>query len=323
MSQAVLEVLRAGLQSSVQDLGRPGLAALGVGRAGAMDPTCARLANWLAGNDDDAAVIEVTLSGPCLRFGAATTIACCGGEAELRLDGAPVPAWRPVPVARGSLLDCGPLRRGAYLYLAVAGGIAVEPVLGSRSVDLNAGLGPCDGRALQAGDRLPLAERPPRRRRPPAWSLAPRPWFDPSPQRALRLLRGSHSDALDAASQVALVRERFRIAARSSRVATHLEGPLLRLEQPLELISAAVTRGTLQLPPGGRPLMLAAEHPTTGGYPRIAHLVGADQGHLAQRRPGDSVLLQWIEAEPAEQLRRRHAQALQRLREMLLQRLRE
>jgi allophanate hydrolase subunit 2 len=157
----------------------------------------------------------------------------------------------------------------------------------------------------------------------PAWSVAPRHWFDPSPQRVLRLLRGSHYDALDDASRDALTTRLFRVSSESNRVGVRLLGPALRLSAPLELVSAAVTWGTLQLPPSGEPIMLAAEHPTTGGYPRIAHLIEPDRSHLAQRRPGDSVLLQWVDAEEAERLRRRREHALARLHETLQQRRRE
>lgn len=320
---ASIDVLRAGLLSSVQDLGRHGHAGIGVGRAGAMDPIAACLANWLVGNDGGAAVIEITLSGPRLRFTAATTIALCGADADLSLDAKTLPTWRPVPAARGSVLDCGALRRGARLYLAVAGGIDVAAVLGSRSVDINAGLGPCGGRALRSGDRLGLVSTAPRLRRAPAWSLAPWPWFDPSSMRPLRILRGSHYDQLDPASRAALTTQRFHVAAQSNRVGTRLDGTALRLAQPLELVSAPVARGTLQLPPGGQPIMLGAEHPTTGGYPRIAHLIETDQAHLAQRRPGDALVLQLIGMDEADALQRRRERALARLQENVRQRLRE
>jgi biotin-dependent carboxylase-like uncharacterized protein len=320
----MIEVLRGGLLTSVQDGGRRGHAAVGVGRAGAMDRHCAMLANWLAGNTADAALLEISLTGPRLRFARAACIALAGADCEAQLDGAPLPAWRPVPVSAGAVLDCGRVLHGARAYLAISGGIPVEPVLGSRSMDVNAGLGPNGGRPLRSGDTLPLPQSPALRlRRASTWSLAPRPWFDPSPTRVLRLLRGSHHAALDAASQAALVGERFRIAPESNRVGARLRGAPLHLQQALELVSAAVTAGTLQLPPGGQPIMLGAEHPTTGGYPRIAHLIDVDQPHLAQRRPGDSVVFRLVELDEAQALRQRRDQALQRLHDTLRQRLRE
>ena len=319
----MLRVLRAGLLSSVQDLGRRGHAAIGVGTAGAMDPVLLRIANWLVGNRGDEAALECTLLGPRLRFDVASVVAWCGADATATLDGEAFPTWRPVPVPVGGMLDIGALHRGARGYLAVAGGIEVESVLGSRSVDLNAGLGPCEGRALQAGDALPIMSPGARVKRAPAWSVAPVNWFDPAPLRVLRVLRGSHYAALAADARAALTGERFRIASDSNRVGIRLAGPVLALHEPLELVSAAVTHGTLQLPPSGQPIMLAAEHPTTGGYPRIAHLIDADRSALAQCRPGDHVLLRLIDSDEAERVRRRRADALARLENTVRQRRQE
>lgn len=319
----MIHVLRPGLLTSVQDPGRRGHAAIGIGSAGAMDPTLLRIANALVGNDARMATLECTLIGPRLKFDTDSVIAWCGADVVATLDGLPCPTWRPVPVARGAVLDLGVLQRGARGYLAIAGGIDVAEVLGSRSVDLNAGLGPCDGRALRADDRLPIGRATTPRRDAPSWSVAPSPWFDAAPLRVLRLLRGSHHDALDARSHAALIGERFRVATDSNRVGLRLDGPRLTLREPLELVSAAVTRGTVQLPPSGQPIMLAAEHPTTGGYPRIAHLIEADQSALAQCRPGDYVLLQWIAADDAERIRRQRAEALARLDDIVRQRRRE
>lgn len=318
----MIHVLRAGLQSSVQDLGRRGHAAIGVGAAGAMDPALLRIANWLVGNRDGEAALECTLLGPRLRFDSTSVVAWCGAGIAATLDGVAFPTWRPVPVVRGSVLDIGALQQGARGYLAFAGGIAVAPLLGSRSVDINAGLGPGDGRALRTGDTVPLAPAPPLDRAP-AWSVAPAPWFEATALRVLRVLRGSHHALLDAGSQAALSGERFRVATDSNRVGIRLAGPALSLREPLELVSAAVTHGTLQLPPGGQPIMLAAEHPTTGGYPRIAHLIDADRAALAQCRPGDTVRLRLIDADEAERVRRRRAAALARLEDQVRQRRRD
>lgn len=319
----MIAVLRPGLLSSVQDLGRHGHASIGIGAAGAMDRTLLRIANRLVGNDDGAAALECTVLGPRLRFDTASCVAWCGADADARLAAGPLPGWRPIAVQAGDVLDIGALRKGARGYLAVAGGIDVPPVLGSRSVDLNAGLGPCDGRALRAGDSLPLRPCTTAPHRVPTWSVAPRPWFDASLPRVLRVVRGTHYAALDAASQRALDGLRLQVANDSNRVGLRLLGAPLALDRPLELISAPVVRGMLQLPPSGQPIMLAAEHPTTGGYPRIAHLIEADQSVAAQCRPGDPVRLQLVDADAAEASRRRHARALERLHDTLRQRRRD
>lgn len=321
--EPVMAVLRPGLLSSVQDLGRRGHAAIGVGAAGAMDTTLLRIANRLVGNDDGAAALECTLLGPRLRFDAASVVAWCGADADAQLAGRALPGWRPIAVEAGDVLDIGALRHGARGYLAIAGGIDVEAVLGSRSVDVNAGLGPCDGRALRAGDSLPLRACPLAPHRAPTWSVAPSPWFDSGLPRVLRVVRGTHHAALDAGSQRALDGLRLQVAIDSNRVGLRLLGAPLMLDAPLELISAPVVRGTVQLPPSGQPIMLAAEHPTTGGYPRIAHLIEADQSVAAQCRPGDPVRLQLVDADAAEASRRRHARALEQLHDTLRQRRRD
>lgn len=319
----MIELLQAGLLTTIQDAGRYGQAALGIGQAGPMDRVAARLANWLVGNDGAAALLEISLAGPRLRFARDACIALAGAQVEANIDGAAIGGWRPWPVAAGSVLDCRALRRGARAYLAVAGGIATEPVLGSCSTDVNAGIGPFDGAALAAGARLAVGLSGLRLRRPPRWSLSPLPWFDGSATRRLRLLPGSHFPELDAASRNGLLQQRFRVASESNRVGVRLHGPALQLQRPLELVSAAVNAGTLQLPPGGQPIVLTAEHPTTGGYPRIAHLIDVDQPHLAQRRPGDAVEFELVDADEAERLRQRRERALARVHETLQQRLRE
>lgn len=282
-----LRVLKPGLLSTVQDAGRCGWMAAGVGRAGPLDPVAWRLANALVGNDAGAAGLELTIIGPQLRFERATTIAITGAEFPLRLDGAPLSAWRPQSIAAGQVLDCGTARRGARAWLAIAGGIDLPPVLGSRATDVNTGLGPLGGRPLRAGDVLPLVAAP--RVHAAGWSLDPRPWFDPDPGRPLRLIPGTHFEALDRSSREALFGASFRVAADSNRVGFRLDGPQLALAAPVEMVSEAVAFGTLQLPPGGQPIALMAEHPTTGGYPRIAQVAAIDLPRLAQRRPGESL----------------------------------
>ncbi|MDR2013157.1 MAG: biotin-dependent carboxyltransferase family protein [Rhodanobacter sp.] len=293
-----VHVLKPGLLTTLQDRGRPGYAALGVGTAGAMDEVALRLANALVGNAEDAAALEITLSGPRLRFAAAATIALTGAHFNATLDGRPLAAWRPQHVAAGSVFDGGPARRGTLAYLAVAGGFLSESVLGSRSSDLNAHIGP---RALRTGDELTIdnASQHAAHRRS-TWSLDPRPWFDPDRARPIRLIRGTHFAALDHASQDTLFAAPFRISTQSNRVGFRLDGPHLALAAPLELISEAVTAGTVQLPPGGQPIVLMAEHPTTGGYPRIAHVAAIDRPRLAQRRPGDTLTFAEIELDDAQ-----------------------
>ena len=310
-----LRVLSPGLLTTVQDGGRRGFGAIGVGNAGAMDIVSLRLANILASNAQDTAALEITLRGPRLRFGVDALIAITGADIEARCGGDAVPLWRPVLLRAGSELNLGGMRRGTRAYLAVAGGIELPAVLGSRGTDVNAALGPLP-RPLVAGDELPCApasrslcgelwkafdtaqklvahspdEHAATRNFFAAnWSLDPTPWFDPDTARPIRAIAGTHFNRLDLDSQRALFGSEFRIGVDSNRVGCRLEGVPLRLTAPLELVSEGTAAGTVQLPPGGVPIALTAEAPPTGGYPRIAQIIAIDLPHLAQRRPGDTV----------------------------------
>ncbi|MEW5835242.1 MAG: biotin-dependent carboxyltransferase family protein [Pseudomonadota bacterium] len=287
-----VQVLRPGLLTTLQDAGRPGHAALGIGRAGAADRPAWQLANALVGNTGGEAALEITLQGPTLRFERAARIAMTGAPIDARAGDDPLPPWTAVDLPAGSVLRLRGMRKGCRSYLAVRGGFAVPVVLGSRSEDLHARLGPLGGRALIAGDVLPLD--PTRgidavdRLRIRRWGIDPQPWFDFA-MGPLALLPGSHADRLDAASRERLHRQRFRLAASSNRTGARLEGEPLALAAPLELVSEAVLPGTVQLPPSGQPIALLAEAPVTGGYPRIGQVTAADLPALAQRRPGDRV----------------------------------
>ncbi|MHB8447525.1 MAG: 5-oxoprolinase subunit C family protein [Rudaea sp.] len=295
-----ITVLAPGWQTSVQDGGRRGLAALGVGASGAMDEVSRRLANILVGNVDNAAALEITLRGPRLRFDADCIVALTGAA----LDG--LPMWRPVALRAGTEISFGTMAHGAYAYLAVAGGIGSEAVLGSRSADIAAGLGLPAG----AGDVLPILHASPKLHRdlwrsfdarpleanagkrgffPANWSLNPHPWFDLDPHNPVGVIEGAHFAQLADAARRRLFAAAFRIGGDSSRMGLRLREARLELRKPPELVSAGVVPGTLQLPPSGDPIVLMAEAPTCGGYPRIAHVTAVDLPRLAQRRPGDSV----------------------------------
>jgi antagonist of KipI len=313
-----IRVLSPGWLTSVQDSGRSGHAAIGVGHAGAMDDVALRLANALVGNDENAAALEITLRGPRLRFDSDTLIALTGAAVDARCGTQDIPSWRPVWIGAGAEVDLGGMRHGARAYLAIAGGIDVAPVLGSRSKDINSALGPFQGRGIVAGDDLPIGPAPAERLTPSwralggrpedpgerrgivaaHWSLDPQPWFDARGDQPVALARGSHFESLDARSRRALFTGEFRVGNESNRVGYRLEGAKLRLESPSELISEGVLPGTMQLPPNGNPIVLMAEAPTTGGYPRIGMVATVDLPRLAQRRPANHV--RFIETSLAE-----------------------
>jgi antagonist of KipI len=295
-----VRALSAGLLTTVQDLGRPGHQREGVPVGGAMDPLALRIANLLVGNGEGDAALEVTLSGPTLRFEAPTLLALAGADLGAALDGVPLPPWRPALALAGSTLRWQRPASGCRTYLALAGGIAVPPVLGSRSTLLAAALGGVEGRALHADDLLPLgppsalSERIAARLRERGegpivahWGAGPslRPAYSDRPE--VGLLPGAHAPLLHPESARALHETEFRVSARADRTGYRLEGPPLRLEHPVELLSEPVTFGTVQLPSDGAPIVLMADRRTIGGYPRIGEVATADLPLLAQLRPGD------------------------------------
>lgn len=281
-----MHVLAPGLLTTVQDPGRTGWRHLGVGCAGALDGDAHVLANLLVGNGPDAATLEITLTGPRLRFDHAACIAVCGATIDMRCDGVPLPTARPILLPAGVTLALGSCRRGARAYLAVAGGIDVLPVLGSRSTDLRGGFGGFDGRALRAGDTLPIGVGFAQRvdtLRTASWWIDDAP--DAPPGAAIRVLSGA-----DATVPVhALYEASWNVANASDRQGLRLEGPALTPVGTGERVSSPVAPGTIQLPPDGQPIVLLADAQTHGGYPCIGHVIRADLPRLAQLRPGDTL----------------------------------
>ncbi len=329
-----ISVLSPGLLTTVQDGGRTGHAALGIGQAGAMDATALRLANILVGNVENAAALEFTLRGPRLHFGHDSLIAVTGAEIDAHCGDVPLPMWRPIAIRAGTEIAFGGMRRGARAYLAVAGGIGVASVIGSRSSDLNAGIG---GHALVTSDALPAqpAQAGIARRlwsesgadtcafASAHWALDPQPWFDPDLRRPIRVITGTHFPRLDDASRHALLTSSFRIGADSNRVGYRLEGLLLAMREPLELVSEGVTPGTVQLPPNGNPIVLMAEAPTCGGYPRLGQIIGVDLPRLAQYRPGDRLRFTEASLDDAQTRYLERERALGRIAQTVAERLHE
>jgi antagonist of KipI len=329
---SIIEVIRPGLLDSVQDEGRPGQAALALSRGGAMDRDAMNLANALVGNAMDEAVLELTGPGPELRFCCDAWIACVGAhhrivlrDARAGAKGVPLPTHRPVFVAAGSVLRWQAPELGWRSWLAVAGGLSLPQVLGSRSAHLAANLGP--GRLL-AGDRLALvddAESLARqraekvlgaapalsRRAWPAWLIAdplPRGW----PIIELPVLAGRHFGALSSQARDALLGQTWTVGPQSNRQGLRLHGQALDTRALPQLASEPVSVGTVQLPPAGEPVILLAEHQTTGGYPRVLEVASAAAPLLAQAGAGCRVRLNLIGLDEADRL------AQQQLREFRL-----
>jgi biotin-dependent carboxylase-like uncharacterized protein len=280
----MIAVVKAGLLTTVQDLGRPGFAHLGVARSGALDQPALVLANRLVGNLDTAAGLETTLTGASLRAESAVTVAVTGAPARLTVDGAPADFGAAVTVPAGSLLEIGVASSGVRSYLAVAGGITVAPVLGSRSTDTLSGLGPPPlrpGYVLPVGGQPALALDP-----PPTRSTVDRP---DGGEVVLRIRLGPRYDWFGILARDALVSEAYTLSVKSNRVGARLTGVPLARAITSELPSEGIVLGAVQVPADGQPLIFLADHPTTGGYPVIAVVDRADLPLLAQARPGTTV----------------------------------
>ncbi|MFI5533921.1 biotin-dependent carboxyltransferase family protein [Kitasatospora sp. NPDC051853] len=271
-------VVRPGPLTTVQDLGRRGVAHLGVPRGGALDEPALRVANRLVGNPEGAAGLETTLGGVALRAVGRVVVAVTGAPAAVRVGGRAAAWGAAVTVPDGAVIEVGPAAYGVRSYLAVAGGLAVPPVLGSRSADLLSGLGPAP---LTAGQLLPVG---PPAAPPPADGLAVLP--APPAELVLRLLPGPRDDWFAPSAFTLLARARYEVAAASNRIALRTEGPPLPRLRTDELPSEGMVLGAVQVPPDGRPVVFLADHPTTGGYPVIGVVPAADLPAAAQARPG-------------------------------------
>ncbi|GGS98387.1 allophanate hydrolase [Streptomyces cinerochromogenes] len=274
-------MVRAGALTTVQDRGRPGYAHLGVPRSGALDAPAAALVNRLVGNPPDAAVLETTLNGCAVRPRSTVTVAVGGAPCPVSVGGRPVAWGAPVVVPAGALLEVGAATAGVRSYLAVGGGVAVEPVLGSRATDLLSGLGPAP---LADGTVLPLGAPA----GPPARvDGAPQP--RPPAELVLRVVPGPRDDWFTARAVRDLATRAYRVSAASNRIGLRTEGPALERARPGELPSEGMVLGAVQVPPDGRPVVFLADHPTTGGYPVIAVVRAADLPAAAQALPGTPV----------------------------------
>ncbi|MFI1732526.1 biotin-dependent carboxyltransferase family protein [Streptomyces acidicola] len=281
MTDRALVVVRAGALTTVQDLGRHGHAHLGVPRSGALDAPAAALVNRLVGNAPEAAVLETTLNGCAVRARSTVTVAVGGAPCAVTVDGRPAAWGTPLRVPGGALLDIGPARSGVRSYLAVSGGVAVEPVLGSRSTDLLSGLGPPP---LADGTVLPLG--PPVRAHARV-DVVPHP--APPAELVLRVTLGPRDDWFTAAAVRAFTTHPYTVSTASNRIGLRTEGPALVRAVAGELPSEGMVLGAVQVPPDGRPVVFLADHPTTGGYPVIAVVHPADLPATAQAAPGTPV----------------------------------
>jgi biotin-dependent carboxylase-like uncharacterized protein len=292
----VIEVVSPGPLTTVQDLGRPGHAALGVGRSGAADRASLRRANRLVGNPEGAAALELTMGGLRVRFSAGARVALAGAPCPLRAGDRSPAMDEPFELAAGDELRVRPPAWGLRTYLAVTGGIAADPVLGSRSTDTLSGLGPAPLRAghelvVGTGGELVVGaggEPVVGTGGEPVVGAGGEP-VDASSPPALRVLAGPRQDWFVAGALDTLCAAEWTVTPRSDRVGLRLDGPRLERAERGELPPEGMVEGALQVPPDGRPVLFLADHPVTGGYPVIAVVAEADVALAAQARPGSAL----------------------------------
>ncbi|HUH59409.1 MAG TPA: biotin-dependent carboxyltransferase family protein [Candidimonas sp.] len=321
-----ITVLKPGLLSSFQDLGRFGHQHLGVAVSGAMDGRAHRLANILVGNSEEAATLEITLVGPALRFDAPACIAISGANLSPTLNARPVPNNRPLVVRTGDVLAFGARKSGLRAYIAWHGGIDLPVVLSSRSTYLRGGFGGFHGRALKKDDVFsmhaslqPYSPQALDELEAELWKIQV---YLPAilglvPRAAIRVMRGEHTPMFTDTSIAHFLSAEFRVRPESERMGYRLQGPTLALRSRADLLSEPTCFGAVQVPPDGNPIILMADRQTTGGYAKIAHVATVDLPVIAQCMPGEALRFTEITLAQGQQLDGRREEAFGRLRQTL------
>jgi biotin-dependent carboxylase-like uncharacterized protein len=308
----VIEVLDGGFFTTVQDLGRYGYQRYGVPVAGALDQFALRSANVLVSNREGDAGLEITLVGPRLRFLADTVIAITGANLDPRLDDAPVAMWQAVAVAQGGTLSFGSVQDGMRAYLAVAGGIDVPQVLGSRSTYTRSRLGGVEGRALAPGDRLAafgqesasgMEGRKLPREQIPAYGHS----------HVLRVVLGPQDDAFSQEGLRIFLSAAYTVTPQSDRIGYRHQGPQIHHKEGADIVSDGIPFGAVQVTGDGMPIVLLADRGTTGGYAKIATVISVDLATVAQAGPGDTMSFRQVTVEVAHQALRQQEDAIQQL----------
>ncbi|MFU1855468.1 biotin-dependent carboxyltransferase family protein [Sphingobacterium sp. NGMCC 1.201703] len=296
-----IKIIKTGLLSTIQDLGRYGLQRYGMAVSGAMDSYALLLGNSILGNADNEAAIECTFLGPTIYFEQAQLIAVTGADLSPKLDGQPLPMWKPVLIEAGSLLSFGRPNSGCRAYICFRGGLDIPEVLGSRSTYSKGQIGGWQGRPLKEQDRIAFNHDYNGGAEAFFWSMDPSLYPDLS-TKVIRVMNGPQWDQFESDSLQSFFADVFTISKNSDRMGYRLQLRPLQLSKRKELLSTAVTFGSIQVPPDGNPIILMADHPTTGGYPVIAQVATVDLPLLAQKGPEESIRFERIELDEAQNL---------------------
>jgi biotin-dependent carboxylase-like uncharacterized protein len=308
-SQAMLRVLSAGPGATLQDAGRHGYLRFGVTAAGPMDALAHATANLAVGNPAGSTAIEVSVSGIEVTAEFATlSVAVAGGEFTLSVDGRPLPPAVVLNLDEGAVLKIRAGRSGSWCYLAVAGRLVLPKVLGSHATHTRTGFGGVDGRAIVAGDRLGI-ERPMPSKLPLGAIVAP--WLD-RPATTIRVVLGPQHDYFAEDQIAAFLAGPWSVSTKGDRMAYFLDGPQLTHARGYNIVSDGIAIGAIQVPGDGRPIVLMADRQSTGGYPKIATVIGPDLGRLAQARPGTSFSFEAVSIAQAVAARREEVAMLAR-----------
>lgn len=305
----MIRILKAQALVTLQDLGRYGYRRLGIGHCGAMDRLALRAGNLLLDNAEDACGIEVALGSMSVSFEQDTTFCITGALYEAYLDNQTVYSYWRYPVNKGQVLRLVKANYGMYAYLCIQGGIAVEPKLGSCSTDIKAQFGGFNGGALKEGDELPLRSDSKLLK---SIGISPIPFAN-----TIRALPSSEYAAFKRPSQYHWWQNTWTLQSNSNRMGYRFQGQPLELAKPLEMLSHGVHFGTVQVPPSGQPIILMADAQTTGGYPKIATIIQADLGKLAQVRLGSQVRFVCVSPEEALRLQYKNTIYLNQIRRIV------
>jgi biotin-dependent carboxylase-like uncharacterized protein len=292
---SILRVLRPGPMVSVQDRGRRGLLSMGVSASGPMDPQSFALANALVANDPDCAVLEFAGLGGLFELTAPARIAVTGGSVAITIDGRSVDPWEAHEVKAGEPIEIGMLTDATWGYLAISGGIAVEPVLGARATHLRTGIGGLQGRVLQPGDELPLGAGA----HAPCLHLA-KPFT--RPEGPIRIVPGPQDYYFDEDAWNILLSATLSISSKRDRMAMALDGAIIPSHRGHDIVSDGIAFGSIQVPGSGVPYVLTAERQTTGGYPKIATVASCDLPRLVQMTTGTRFTMVTVTRDEAEEL---------------------
>lgn len=309
-----LEVIKAGIHDSMQDAGRFGYQHLGINPTGAMDVVAMKVANALVGNNVTEGVLELCFPTSSFLFRAPTFIALSGADFSANMNGVALPINQLVYVPANTTLKFTKKKEGSFCYLAIQGGFQLEPWLNSKSTNTKAEAGGWSGRILKKGDSLPFSKQATNEKeiRIFPWRTNVSEFY--SSTDILRCIKGNEFDWLSKKSQGDVVKKNFSISTQSDRMGYRLSGEALKQTTKEQLLSTAVTFGTVQLLPNGNLIVLLADHQTTGGYPRIAQVIRADHASLVQKRSNDEILFTFISLDEAENYLQKQRRSLEQLR---------